>query len=71
MQEILEKSNRLLSEEEKWAVVTLKKYANYSNSAIERALGIGSGTICKILQKYESFGTVANRYKSGQKKIQN
>jgi len=51
-----------LDEEEKWAVVILKKYAGWRNVDIQKATGLSASNVTKVWAKYMDFGDVDNHY---------
>lgn len=54
--------SRLLQDEDKWAVVVLKKYANWTSIQIQEATGLSKSNVTKIWQKYLDIGTVNNQF---------
>ncbi|KAL4465717.1 hypothetical protein ABPG72_015118, partial [Tetrahymena utriculariae] len=62
-QDSQEQSERLLSEEIKWAVIISIKYFNLSYRQIQEKFELSNiGTISKIWSKYQLFGDVKNNY---------
>lgn len=64
--------NRLLTEEQKWTIVFMKKYFSLTHTQISDCLSLGgNGTVSKIWKKYKENGTVQNLYENchGKRKI--
>lgn len=54
-----------LSEEQRWAIISLHKYAGYSNSEIVQALGCAFSTVEYNISKYLETTEIKDRERSG------
>ena len=54
--------SRYLSEEKKWSIVSLTKYAGWSPQHIASEVELSNSNVTKILLKYNQYGTVENKF---------
>ena len=57
-----------LTEKQKWGIVCLKDYADFSNSKIADAVSVRKSTVKKVLDRYRETGSVKDRAGRGRKK---